>query len=135
MNFSRNCGISQFLTYSYVGIIKTSADIFSYIMLSRLVFINQDLYVSKLISLLIGTSVGYVLNRKYTFSISSKVTLIEILRYIFVFIISMFCNLVSFWMLVQTGLHDVISAVLTTMVSFFIGFTLTKRWVFRNNIY
>jgi len=135
MRLSRNYGIGQFITYSYVGIIKTSADIFSYIMLSRLLLVSQDLYASKLISLFIGTSVGYVLNRKYTFSVSSKVTLIEILRYIFVFIVSMLCNLISFWMLVQTGLHDVISALFATMVSFIIGFTLTKSWVFRNNIY
>lgn len=121
----------QALKFMAVGIFNTMLDATVYILLTRSTetFANHLLF-AKAFSFFAGTVSSFMLNRYWTFGMHSRPALAEILRFYTVVSISMFINVAGMSILLSLKTYDLIALVATTVLTFAVGFSLSKLWVF-----
>jgi putative flippase GtrA len=119
-----------FAKFIAVGILNTAlgyAAIFGFMYL-----LGASPILSNAAGYLIGLSVSYVLNRRFTFKSSAK-TSPELLRFLLVFLVSYLANLAVLLILIQNlEVHQGIAQVLAGVVYVATSFLMNKYYVFRH---
>jgi glycosyltransferase involved in cell wall biosynthesis len=124
----------QAFKYLAVGVINTLMDITAYIGLTRMTPVfSEHIIAAKFFSFLLGTISSLMLNRWWTFGIRSRLTFGEVIRFYSAISLSLVINVVSMRTLVGLGINDLLALALTTLITFAVGFILSKFWVFRTD--
>lgn len=123
----------QALKFASVGILNTLIDMSTYLLLTRaLLEFAYGPVSAKFFSYLVGTISSFMLNRYWTFGLSSRVRPMEVAKFYAVASLALLMNTGSMYILHTTmQLHDIVSVVIATLVTFAFNFTLSKLWVFR----
>lgn len=116
----------QMRRFFVAGLFAVSTDYTVY----RLFFLFLSPSFSKAIGFISGTFVTYFLNKFWTFD-QKKRSLLEVLRFVFLYIVSLFLNIG-----VNRGILDMTDSLLlaflcATTVSVVVNFLGLKTWVFR----
>ncbi|MBI2410061.1 bifunctional glycosyltransferase family 2/GtrA family protein [Candidatus Kaiserbacteria bacterium] len=121
------------LRFMAVGVINTILDLAVYVVLTRFTpFFATRLVSAKFFSFLAGTISSLLLNRSWTFGVSGRLSVWEVLRFYSTVSLSIAVNVLLMNVLVGAGLYDLAALVITTVVTFIANFTLSKFWVFKN---
>ncbi len=125
---------SQLLRFMAVGVVNTVVDTGVYLALTRGTALFAGVPVSaKLVSFLAATVSSFVLNRHYTFGVRGKVSLAELGRFYLTTSSSLLLNITLMYVLVHLAhVYDLVALVVTTLATFALNYTLSKRWVFRH---
>jgi putative flippase GtrA len=127
---SRHAPLLQLLRFMTVGVLNTLIDTGIYITLTRLAGLDS-IVAAKLLSFLAATVSSLLLNRYWTFGITSALTVGEVARFYATVSASMVLNVGLMYTLVHVmGLYDLAALVLTTLSTFALNYALSRRWVF-----
>ena len=123
----------QFLKFCTIGIINTAIDIVLYVLLTRYGgFTGYLIYVAKVLTFMIATLNSYALNSRWTFQGKHPFSWRHVWRFYLAIgsgsIINLGIHVVDISVF---GIHDLISAVIAALVTALLGFTLSKRFVFK----
>ncbi len=124
----------QLLRFMGVGVVNTLVDTGIYIGLTRFVPLFAPMPVwAKFISFVIATMTSFVLNRRFTFRLRSRVRLAEVIRFYLATSSALLLNITMMYLLVRiAGVYDLIALVVTTLATFALNYTLSRRFVFRS---
>ena len=123
----------QLLRFISVGLINTMVDLTVYVFLTRLLasFAGEPV-AAKFFSFLAATISSLLLNRRWTFGISSPLTLPEVVRFYTTVSASMGLNVTLMYLFVHVvGMYDLLAFVCATACTFGLNFMLSRHWVFR----
>jgi glycosyltransferase involved in cell wall biosynthesis len=120
------------LRFMSVGVVNTLLDVAVYVLLTRgTEFFSGHLTLAKGLSFMTGTISSLLLNRSWTFGMSSRLTFGEVVRFYTTTSASIVVNIVMMNVLVGAGMYDLVALAVTTVFTFAVNFTLSKFWVFR----
>lgn len=133
----RHAPLSQLLRFMTVGVVNTLVDAGTYIALTRLTAtFSQDIVAAKFFSFLAATISSLLLNRRWTFGITSPLTVGEVVRFYATVSASMALNVSMMYLLVHiAGMYDLVALALTTLVTFLLNYALSRLWVFRRQAF
>ena len=121
--------MNLFAKFIFVGLLNTTlgyAVIFGFMYL-----LGASPILSNVAGYLIGLTVSYLLNRKFTFK-SAAESRPELIRFLLVFLLSYFANLSVLVILISNfGVHDGMAQVLAGVVYVVTSFLMNKYYVFR----
>jgi glycosyltransferase involved in cell wall biosynthesis len=123
---------AQIGKFAAVGLLNTAVDLIAYYGLTRFTVLFATQVVSaKVISFFLGTICSFTLNRRFTFSLTSRITAPEVIRFYTVTGIGLIINAATLYIFHQVfGVHDLIAVAIATVLTFVWGFVLSKVWVF-----
>lgn len=114
------------IKFIIVGVISTLIDFIIYMILSTKISFS----ISKAVSMCISCINSFFLNRKWTFEIKKKYTLVEIIKYILVQFINITINVLGnklfYWMIQQ----KIIAFVCATVIAMCVNYCLQRLMVF-----
>lgn len=118
----------QFKSYSLIGLVSVSLDMFFYVLLSEIFLISKS--SSKIISFIIGSINSFLGNKIITFK-RREFNLKEPIKFIFLYTVSLTVNSKTHDFLLEKsdGFEPFIIA---TIISVIINFSGQKFWVFKN---
>lgn len=119
--------------FGVVGAINTGVDVVTYYLLTRLIpFFMSHILMAKFTTFFFGTITSFVLNRRFTFAVRTKLTFAEVLKFYTSIVLTVSINVLSLYVFnTLMGIYDLVAVGLSTVVTFVIGFTFSKLWVFR----
>lgn len=121
--------MNQFARFILVGILNTSLGYA--IIFASMYLLHFSAIVSNVIGYLLGLTISYSLNRRFTFK-SSAQSGPELAKFLFVFITSYLLNLAVLILLLRhTELHEGISQIIAGVAYIAASFSLNKHYVFR----
>ncbi len=122
--------------YAAVGILNTFVDIGSYIALTRsMPFFGMHILVSKFATFFVGATASFALNRRFTFSLRSRPTVSETVRFYSSTIVPVTINVASLYVFnILLGIYDLIAVGMSTVMTFAVGFILSKFWIFKDSL-
>lgn len=123
----------ELLKFMSVGVLNTAVDASVYVALTRIAGIYAAQPVTaKLFSFLAATLCSFMLNRSWTFKVTTALTSSEVARFYASSTLGLAVNVSAMYALVHLfGIYDLVALVLTTAATFAVNFTLAKLWVFR----
>lgn len=120
------------LRFISVGVVNTLLDAAAYVLLTRgFVLFADHLLVAKFLSFFVGTVSSLLLNRSWTFGLSGRPTLGEVVRFYAMTSVSITVNVLAMNFFISLGLYDLYALAITTVCTFVVNFLLSKFWVFR----
>lgn len=130
---SERASQTQLLRFMSVGVVNTMVDAGLYVFLTRLTTVfAAELVAAKFFSFLAATISSLMLNRRWTFGVTTPLTVREVGRFYATVSISMVLNVSLMYVLVHfVGMYDLLALVVTTVCTFGLNFILSKLWVFR----
>ena len=118
----------ELLRFSAVGVLSTAFNYLSFLFLYSL--LNVNYLVSSGTGYVIGVSIGYYLNRTWTFNFSEDSLKLKG-KYFIIYSISLFLGLVFLHFLVEKlKLMTEIANIVVIMFTMLCNFVGTKYWVF-----
>lgn len=126
-------GYVQAAKFGAVGLINTMVDLASYYVLTRYVlFFSSHVVSAKFLTFMLGTVSSFMLNRRFTFGLKAKPRIAEIFRFYASIALTVAVNVSALYVFHSIlGIHDLIAAVISTLLTFSVGFIASKLWVFR----
>ena len=121
--------LRQFLVYSFVGLLNTAVHFSVFVVLLRL--LGVPILVASAIGYAAGVANSYVLNRIWTFSVTTPANALEFGRFALVNVISLLLNLAVLKYLTSIGLMPELSQVVAICASLVANFAGNKWWAFR----
>jgi putative flippase GtrA len=125
--------MAQAMRFIVVGVINTLVDTGIYLALTRETALFSDaLVAAKLISFLFATLTSFFLNRGWTFSVRTRLSLREVARFYASVSLGLLINVGTLYVCVRMfGIYDLIALGIATLFTFASNFVLSKMWVFR----
>ena len=121
--------MNQFARFIFVGVLNTSLGYA--IIFASMYLLHLSAVVSNVIGYLLGLTISYSLNRKFTFR-STAQSGPEVVKFLFVFITSYLLNLAVLVLLIRnTQIHEGISQVIAGVACIAASYSLNKYYVFR----
>ncbi len=124
MGNQKNKVVVELITFNVIGLFNT---IFCYILFVSLILMGLHYAVALIADYIVGATISFVLNKKYTFRYEGKTSILMILRMtqgvIFIFLI----NLFVLFLLVEKFLVMEIVAQLVSLAIVAIGSYLVQR--------
>lgn len=122
----------QMVTFALIGLVNTAVDISAYFALTRYVeTFSGHLIAAKVLSFALGVASSFMLNRRFTFGLSSPVSVGEVARYYASVGAGVLVNAGALYVFHSIiGMHDLIAVGIATILTFFWGFLFSKFWVF-----
>ncbi|MCM1540493.1 MAG: GtrA family protein [Blautia sp.] len=117
----------SFLKFCIVGGISTFLDLGIYLLL----YDGAGVVLSKIVSMGCSMVFSYNLNKKWSFSISTKRTKKEVGRYLVTQAINMTVNVGVNYIVLEIFQIKLFAFIVATLVAMTINYVLQKRWVFR----
>ena len=119
--------------FGFVGIINTIVDIAAYYVLTRFIpYFEAHLLLSKFSAFFAGSITSFMLNRNFTFSLKTRPTFSEVVKFYSTIALTVTVNVVTFYVFnTVLGIYDLFAVGLSTIATFAIGFALSKLWVFK----
>ena len=126
----------ELLKFMAVGVVNTAVDAAVYIVLTRAMALFAGAPVTaKFFSFVCATLTSLMLNRYWTFGIRERITFREVSRFYAAVSLGLLVNLAAMYVFVHLlGIYDLLSLVLATAFTFVVNFTLSKFWVFKNQL-
>ncbi|MBU0671317.1 GtrA family protein [Patescibacteria group bacterium] len=127
--------IFQFLRFVVVGIINTSIDYIIYLCLTRFIdWFDENKVVATSIAFVVAATNSYFMNKFFTFRDKSKEYGTQYIKFFFVSLVGFGINAFIFYLLLETGMFDILAKVLTTGVVLVWNFFANKFWTFKQKI-
>lgn len=125
---------SQLMRFAGIGVLCTLIDVGSYIGLTRFnLFFAENLFLTKVLTFLLGSVFSFALNRMWTFQYVGKLTLSQVGRFYATVGSAVLVNVSSVYVIHSLlGIHDIIAVVIATGITFIWNFVLTRIWVFKD---
>ena len=122
----------QAAKFACVGVLNTLMDIGAYFVLTRFTpFFDANLLAAKFTAFFAGTVTSFFLNRRFTFSIRSRPTFYDVVKFYSSVVLTVTVNLAAFYFFNSLlGIYDLFAVGLSTVATFCIGFAVSKLWVF-----
>lgn len=128
--------LGQFFRFSVIGLINTGLDFGLYYILTRGLIISNffslNIYLANIISFVFATTFSFFANRRWTFSVSKKLSFPEVGRFYFATLSGLAIN--SFFLFLGTeilNLNDLIAKAAATVFYVLWNFILLRHWVFK----
>lgn len=122
----------EVLKFMAVGVLNTTLDIGAYYMLTRTTgFFADHLVIAKFCSFLVGTVSSLLLNRSWTFGLTSRLSMAEVVRFYTATSVALAINVASMNFLIKMGVYDLVALLFTTGITLSFNFILSKFWIFR----
>ncbi|MCX5848677.1 MAG: GtrA family protein [Deltaproteobacteria bacterium] len=119
----------QFIVYGLVGGISTALDWGSFYLMSKQLGLHYLICV--IISIFLGSSANFILNRIVTFKDKSKRVVSQLALYVVASAVSMLLSSVLMFCLVDiVGIDSFLARIMTTFILYPINFLLLKLFVF-----
>ena len=124
----------QFFRFCVVGVANTLVDIVAYYLLTRVFWTFQDsISFYKAISYVIATICSFTLNRRWTFSQTTAVTIDQIIKFYSTVGLGIFLNVgVQHVAVYVFGFYDLVGVIIASGVTAIWGFLFSKLYVFKN---
>jgi len=120
----------QFIRFCLIGLESTVLNYLVFLIMFY--FLSVNYLVSSAIGFMSGVLLGFIFNKKYTFSSDRKVSS-TLLKYLFVYLFSLTVQIVSLHFLTEEiALNPIISNAVLLPVTTIINFFGTKIIVFKN---
>ena len=125
----------EFKKFFFVGLLAFFSDISTYYLFT---LSGLELNVSKAISFLIGTLIGYLLNTVYTFE-AAQFSSNTLIKYLLVYLVSMLLNVtvnalsikLFLTFVIDMNLSKFLAVIIATMFSMIFNFICLKYYVYR----
>jgi glycosyltransferase involved in cell wall biosynthesis len=119
-------------TFAAIGLVNTAVDVFAYYGMTRYTAVfAAHVVTAKAISFFIGTLCSFIMNRRFTFSVQTKINSAELFRFYSVSGMALIINAgVLYVFHSMFKFPDLIAVGIATVITFIWGFTLSKFWVF-----
>lgn len=128
-------GNKEVLRFLGVGVVNTLVDLVAYLLLTRTIGLFADhLVVAKFFSFMLGTATSLYLNRSWTFGLTSKLSMGEVMRFYTTISASVLLNVFVMQVLLGIGTSDIFAFFVATLSSATGNFLLSKFWVFKPTI-
>ena len=125
----------QFMRFAVVGLINTGIDYLIYWSLTRYVdFFEDEKVFATSIAFIVAATNSYFMNKAFTFKDKSKEYGSQYIKFFVVSLVGFGINALIFYLLLQTGLFDIVAKVLTTGVVLIWNFIANKLWTFKQKI-
>lgn len=123
----------ELLRFAAVGVMNTTIDLGLYTILTRgIPFFGTELILAKTLSFMAGATSSYLGNKNWTFKKHGVTDLAELVRFGTATLSSLLINTSSLYLFHSVlGIHDLVSVLLATVVTFSWNFILSKFWVFK----
>ena len=123
--------LTSFLKYNTVAIIATGVDFGVFVLLNNI--LNFWYVGATFTSAVIGGTTAFILNRNWVFKSIDKKINFQILKYILVWVGSVFINTYGLYLLVEnTNVSEIISKVIVTVsVGISYNFLMSKFFIFK----
>ena len=126
-------GCYQILTFSLVGIINTGIHYSVFLIFYKLFSVNY--LTGSGLGYCCGLTNSYIMNRRFTFKVSSNSSMGEGARFVAVNAVALLINLVLMKVFVQRfGVFPEMAQVIAIVGSYCTNFFGNKFWTFRENI-
>ena len=117
-----------------VGVLNTAIDLGVYYMLTRGTgFFADHLVIAKFCSFLTGTVSSLLLNRSWTFGLTSRLSMGEVVRFYTATSIALAINVAFMNFLLSMKVYDLAALLVTTAITLTFNFILSKFWIFRKD--
>ncbi|GEM_PF-637737 len=118
--------------FGLVGVANTLVDVLMYFLLTRYsIVFSEHILSAKVVTFLFGTICSFILNRRFTFAVTSKVSFEEVLKFYSTIVLTVSVNVATLYVFNSLlGIYDLVAVGLSTIVTFVVGFTFSKVWVF-----
>lgn len=126
----------RFIRYSMVGGVATIGDFTIYFSLTRLnAWFSQYYLVANVCSFVVGSMIGYFLNKNWTFQQGKSFIASQYTKYIIANLITLAILQLFFYIFVEIfGLYDVIAKIALLFISIGINFSFSKFWTFKQAV-
>lgn len=125
-------GHKEVVKFMTVGVLNTALDVVGYLALTRLLGFGSIPTAAKFFSFLLGTISSLFLNRAWTFGVTTRLSLKEVVRFYATVSMSLALNVSLMYGFVHLmGLYDILALALTTALTFGFNYALSKFWVFK----
>jgi putative flippase GtrA len=121
--------LRQFLVYSGVGLLNTAVHFVVFVSLLR--GVGVPILVASAIGYAAGVANSYVLNRIWTFAVTTPANALEFGRFALINITSLLLNLAVLKQLTSMGLMPELSQIVAICASLVTNFAGNKWWTFR----
>jgi len=121
----------EFFKFALVGIIGTIIHLIILYLLTE--FLGIYYIVSSLLGYLLALTIGFILNKTWTFKESFKTNVInKYIKFFTVCTVSLFVNLLFLYLLTEfLNIYYLISQVLAAGISLLLNFSGSKIWTFK----
>jgi len=123
----------QAVKFGIVGVVNTAVDVATYFVLTRFVpYFPTHILTAKFTTFFFGTICSFILNRRFTFSIKSRFSIAEMLKFYSSVAVTVTVNVAALYVLNSVlGIYDLVAVGMSTVFTFIVGFAFSKLWVFR----
>lgn len=122
--------------FGLVGVVNTLVDVATYFVLTRFMpFFPTHILTAKFTTFFFGTVCSFALNRRFTFRIRGRLDWAELAKFYSSVALTITINVLSLYVFnTLFGIYDLVAVGMSTVLTFVVGFTFSKLWVFRSKL-